>query len=81
MLNGWQRLWILVCVLWGALVVSVFYVLLYTEGELGLADNVSWSDTAFRVFLMLVIWAVPCLAIYALGAGLARWRRSSKGKP
>ena len=58
MLNGWQRLWILVCVLWGALVVSIFYVLLYTEGELGLTDNVSWSDTALRVLLVLVMWAV-----------------------
>lgn len=77
MLNGWQRLWILVCVLWGALVVSIFYVLLYTEGELGLADNVSWSDTALRVLLVLVMWAVPCLVIYVLAAGLARWRRGS----
>lgn len=43
MLNGWQRLWVLMCVLWGALVVSIMFILSYTEDELGLADSLTWN--------------------------------------
>ena len=80
MLNGWQRLWLLMCAVWGVFVVSIMFILTYTEDELGLADSVTWSDTAIRVLLVLTIWVLPCMAIYVLGVGMARWRRGHKGK-
>ncbi|MNN03957.1 hypothetical protein D3C81_1166710 [compost metagenome] len=53
-LNGWQRLWVVACVLLGTFCALVVYQNL----SLGLME----------LFMLVVqYWLVPCAALYALG--------------
>lgn len=66
-LNGWQRLWLLVTVLW-ALVVGVFVVILQSNRN----EAVPLLNA---IGFWVLFWSMPAAAVYALGLGIA-WVRS-----
>ena len=66
-INGWQRLWILVSILWAVAILALAGIL-QSDGD----QTVPSADV---VLLMLRLWIVPLAAVYGFGLGLAWVRR------
>ena len=66
-INGWQRLWLLASTLWAVVIL--------------LAAGIPRSDGDYTVpsanvaLLVLRLWIVPVVAVYAFGLGVAWVRR------
>ena len=61
--NGWQRLWLLVSILWAVVILALAGILQ--------SDGPSANELVFVVRL----WIVPVAAVYGFGLGLAWVRR------
>lgn len=59
-LNGWQRLWVLLLIIWTAMFVAASFAL---GGETTIWRNV------------VMLWALPPVGLYAVGYGIAWVRR------
>lgn len=60
-LNGWQRLWLLVTVIWAIPWAVLIFADMQSGGDVGLASLAFWLSG----------WIIPSLALYALGLGVA----------
>lgn len=69
--NGWQWLWIVVSILYLALVVT--FAIRYWTIIQGESPATSWTI----LWRMALVWVVPCLTFYVLGSAAAWvWRLS-----
>ena len=62
-INGWQRLWLLVSILWAIVILALAGI--FQSGV----------PNANEAMLVVRLWSVPVVAVYGLGLGLAWVRR------
>jgi hypothetical protein len=65
-INGWQRLWLFVSLLWAVVILAL-------AGSFQSADQP--VPNAHMVLFVVRLWIVPVVAVYTLGLGLAWVRR------
>ena len=65
-MNGWQRLWLLSCVLWWATVIAYGVYIYNVLCDLGFG----WPFNTQELVLALL---VPCVGVYILGWAVGRY--------
>jgi hypothetical protein len=71
--NGWQRLWLLVSIVW-AIVILVLAGALQVDGD-------QTVPSAKAALFVVRLWIVPVVAVYGFGSGLAWVRRGFQVEP
>ena len=79
-MNGWQRAFVMVAVIWGLICAGGVTYFLVTNSSL--EASLTGYDNPFIMLSTgdilgwgIYIWAVPCIALYLFGFGIAWVRR------